>query len=129
MNKYEWKLEDGRYNYYKNGELFGYSDGFTIESDKPWEPDLWFHWAQVSEGETFGERWLDKYVAEDYGLPSELIAEGEEELTAKYEEFVAEAKEAFGNEFVDDVIEYEGSVPEALRGLREGYYFVNHRHL
>ena len=86
---------------------------------------LEYHWCQIMDGEPFSEKWLDEYEAEHYGLPSELIAEGEEQLTAKYEEFVAEAKEGFGNEFVDDVIEYEGSVPEALRGLREGYYTMN----
>lgn len=91
-NKYEWKLEDGRYNYYKNGELFGYSDGFKIESDKPWEPVLWFHWAQVSEGETFGEKWFDEWDAEEYDFPYELLSEGRAELSKKYSDLIAVAK-------------------------------------
>lgn len=126
-NKYEWKKTDDSlsYGYYKNGELYGLSRGYRITTEWTWEPVIEYHWCQVKDGEAFAEKWIGEYEVEQYGLPSELIAEGEEELTAKYEEFVDEAKEAFGDEFVDSVIEYEGSVPEALFGLREGYYGID----
>lgn len=124
-NTYEWKLEDGCYNYYKNGESYGLSRGYEIDIVRPWEPVLTYHWCQVKDGETFAEKWLDEYEVESYGFPRELIAEGEEALQEKYEEFIAEAKEEFGDELVEGALEYENSAPEALRGLREGCYGID----
>lgn len=132
MNKYEWKKIQFKetdascsYGYYKNGELYGLSRGYRITTVGTWEPVIEYHWCQVKDGETFAEEWLDEYEVESYSLLSELIAEGEEALQDKYKEFIAEAKEEFGDEFVDKVIYYEGSVPEALRGLREGDYGID----
>lgn len=131
-NTYEWKKIQFKetdaglsYGYYKNGELYGLSRGYRITTEWTWEPVLTYHWCQTMDGEPFAEKWLDEYEVESYGFPRELIAEGEEALQEKYEEFVDEAKEAFGDEFVDSVIEYEVSVPEALFGLREGYYGID----
>lgn len=132
MNKYEWKKLQWKetdaslsYGYYKDGKLYGLSRGYRITMVREWEPVLEYHWCQIMDGEPFSEKWLDEYEAKHYGLPSELIAEGEEALQEKYEEFIAEAKKEFGDELVDGTLEYEGCAPEALRGLKEGCYGID----